>query len=56
MLTLDDIKKRLEPMNLRTVAKETGVSYNSIYRLANGQTQPKYETVQKVAQWLEAQK
>jgi predicted transcriptional regulator len=53
MLTLDEIKKRLEPMNLKAVAKETGISYNAIYRMAKGDTNPKYETVQKITKWIE---
>ncbi|AIM40820.1 transcriptional regulator [Idiomarinaceae phage Phi1M2-2] len=56
MLSLNEIRKRLQPMNLSVVAEQTGVSYNAIYRLAKGKTSPKYETVQKVAQWLEEQK
>lgn len=55
MLPLKEIRKRLEPMNLKVVAKETKLSYNAIYRLAKGYSQPKYETVQKVTEWLEGQ-
>ena len=56
MMTLYEIKAKLHPMNLKTVASESGVHYNAIYRLMKGSTEPKYETVQKLVKWLEKNK
>lgn len=55
MMTLEQIKQRLIPMNLKAVASQCGVHYNALYRMMNGGTEPKYSTVQKVSAWLEAQ-
>lgn len=54
MLTLQEIKARLQPMNLKHVSRETGVSYNALWRLANEKSQPRYETVELVSKWLES--
>lgn len=53
MLTLDQVKHRLEHMNLKRVAKEAGVHYNALYRMMNGSVSPRYETVKKVSDWIE---
>lgn len=53
MMTLNQVRAKLRPMNLAVVAKETGVHYNSVYRIVNGSINPKYETVQKIVMWLE---
>ena len=55
MMTLEQIKQRLLPMNLKAVAAQCGVHYNALYRMMNGGTEPKYSTVQKVSAWLEEQ-
>ncbi len=55
MLTLDEIKKRLEPMNLQRVAKETGLHPNVLYRISAGGEGARYETVKRISDWLEAQ-
>jgi len=52
MLTLDEIKRRLKDANLSKVAKASGLHYNTIYRLVNGQ-EPKYDTVKKLSDYLE---
>ena len=54
MKTLEEIKRQLEDSKLKTVADKTGVHYNAIYRLMNGQTNPSYETVKKLSDYLEA--
>lgn len=49
MEPLEKIKKRLEGYNLRWVARESGVHYETIYRIARGETEnPSYETVAKI--------
>lgn len=53
MMTINEIRARLKPMNLKAVARESGVHYNAIYRLMNGGTSPAYETVQKIVTYLE---
>ena len=52
-MTLDEIRKRLEHSNLKAVAKETGLSYNAVYRFVKGKTSPYYETAQKLTEYLE---
>lgn len=54
MLTLEEIRHRLQPMNLQYVSRETGLHSNIVYRLAKGNTpDPRYETVKKLSDWLE---
>lgn len=52
-MTLDEIRKRLEHSNLKAVAKESGVSYNAVYRFVRGNSSPYYETVQRLTAYLE---
>lgn len=53
MMTLETVKRRLEPMNLRRVAQETGIHENALYRLMRDKTRPSYETVKRLSDWLE---
>lgn len=53
MLTLDQIRKRLEPMNIQYVSRETGLHPNALYRIMKGKTSARYETVKKLSDWLE---
>jgi len=53
MLTLEEVKKRLEHMNLSSVARETGLHPNALYRIVSGKTGARYETVKKLSDWLE---
>jgi len=53
MMTLEQIKRRLEPMNLSRVSRETGLHPNALYRIVSGKTSPRYETVKKLSDWLE---
>lgn len=55
-MTLDEVREKLKPMNVSFVSRQTGVHKNAIYRLMNGTTEPKYETVQKIINWLEGVK
>lgn len=54
MLTLKEIQRRLEMMNLSQVAKGSGIHYNAIYRLSRGATDAKYSTVKAVSDYLES--
>lgn len=53
MLTLEEVRRRLEPMNLQYVSRETGLHPNALYRIASGKTGARYETVKKLSDWLE---
>lgn len=53
MLTLDAIKNKLEHANLKKVAEAAGVHYNALYRLMKEESDPKYETVRKLSDYLE---
>jgi len=52
-MTLEQIKRRLEPMNLSHVSRETGLHPNALYRIVSGKTSARYETVKKLSDWLE---
>lgn len=55
MLKLDEIVKRLKDRNLATVARHSGVSYTSLWQIANNlQTHPKYKNVEKLSDYLES--
>jgi DNA-binding phage protein len=56
MLTLDVIRHKLINHNLKAVAADSKLHYNAVYRLMNGQTNPSYETVKKLSDYLEASK
>ena len=55
-MTLDEVREKLKPMNVSFVSRQTGVHKNAIYRLMKGTTEPKYETVQKIINWLDGVK
>jgi predicted transcriptional regulator len=52
MLTLEQIKQKLEDANLKRVAEKAGVHYNSLYGLMRGRN-PSYDTVKKLSDYLE---
>jgi hypothetical protein len=53
MFTKEEIKRKIEPMNLKKVSNGSGVPYNTIYRLATTDSNHDYETVKKLSDWLE---
>ena len=54
MLKIEEIVKRLKDRNLRTVSARAGVSYTSLWQIANGlQKEPKYSVVEKLSDYLE---
>lgn len=52
-MTLDEVRKQLKDRNLLAVAKEVKLHPNCVYRLAKGKTNPRYETVQKLVNYLQ---
>lgn len=54
MLTLEKIKLLLIDRNLKKVAEKTGLSYDSLRKIAKGQTEnPSYAHVKKLSDYLE---
>lgn len=53
MLTLEQVREQLTDRNLKAVAEKAGVHYNAVYRFMNGQSNPSYETVRKLCDYLE---
>lgn len=53
MLTLEQIIKRLADRNLHKVAEGADIHRQTLYRIASGQTQPSYETLRKLSDYLE---
>lgn len=53
MLTLEQILEKLEDRNLTKVAEKTGIHSNVLYRLTKDKSQPKYETIKKLSDYLE---
>ena len=56
IITIEDLPKvvaKLQFMNLKAVAKETGLHYMTIYLIARGKnTSPSYKTVSKLVEFL----
>ncbi|MCA2929450.1 MAG: helix-turn-helix transcriptional regulator [Microcystis sp. M018S1] len=52
-MTLEQIKTMLADRNIRAVSKAAGVHPNAVYRLMNGSTNPRYDTVQKLIAYLQ---
>lgn len=54
MLTIEEIRKRLEDRNVRLVAERAKVPYNVVLRVARGTTQnPTYNTTKALSEYLE---
>lgn len=54
MLTIEDIKKRIAPMNKREVARRSGISYGAVRNLLKAEADPKHATIKKVSEFLES--
>lgn len=55
MLSTEEIQQALQGHRLEVVAADTGLSYNTIRRLATGKAeQPHYTTLRLVSEWLVA--
>ena len=54
MLKLEEVQKRLEDMNLSKVAVKAGLTYDTVWRVANDKkVAVSYETVRKLSDYLE---
>lgn len=55
MMTVEQIRAALADRNVQAVARESGVSANAIYRLANNpDAQPLWITVKRLSDYLES--
>ena len=53
MLTLEEIRKRLEDRRLNMVAEATGLHYNTVRNIAVGEnTNPTYEVFKALSDYL----
>lgn len=53
MLKLDEIVDKLKDRNLRIVARVSGLSYDTVWRIANGKTKSvSYMAVEKLSNYL----
>lgn len=52
MPDLEKLRQMLADMNIQAVARGAGVHPNALYRLMAGSSNPKYETVQRVMNYL----
>ncbi len=55
MLTIDQIKQRLRDANLKRVATNAGLHPATVYRLMQPDSQPLYETVRVLSEYLTKQ-
>ncbi len=55
MLTINEVKQRLTDANLRRVAVKAGVHPATVYRFMQPDSQPSYETVKLLSDYLTAQ-
>jgi|TARA_R110000796_G_scaffold1054_2_gene4037 predicted transcriptional regulator len=51
-MTLQQIKEQLRDSNLKRVAEASGLHYNVLTRLMNGDTDPRYSTVESLSEYL----
>jgi DNA-binding phage protein len=51
-MTLEQIRKALEDRNLAEVARRTGVSRDTLYRIASGVGAPSYDTLKSLSDYL----
>lgn len=53
MMTLEELKLKLEDRNLKQVAKNSGVSYETVLTIATGKNKnPSYNSVLKLVNYL----
>jgi len=56
MLRLEDIVKKLKDRRLSTVAERLGMSYTTLWQIANGiQKSPKYKHVEALSDYFESE-
>jgi len=53
LLTLEQIKAKLQDMNIAAVARKTGLTKQAIHYIVNGErTNPSYETIKALSKYL----
>lgn len=52
---LDLIREKLADRNLQVVARGADLHPNSLYRIRNGASNPKYKTVQRLVEYFDRQ-
>ena len=55
MMTVEQIKQRLEDANLKRVAENAGVHPATVYRFMQEESKPLYETVKALSDYLTKQ-
>jgi transcriptional regulator with XRE-family HTH domain len=53
VLSIDQIRERLQDRKLVAVAKRSGVSYRTLINLVKGETKPTYGTLKLLSDYLE---
>ncbi len=54
MLTLEEVQNKLKDRRLKIVANETGLSYDTVRRIAYGHFKdPSYSVIKKISDYLE---
>jgi DNA-binding phage protein len=56
MITLDELKEQLKPYKLSRIAKGAGIHYNTIYAIAKGTGNPRYETITKLVTYMKKER
>lgn len=56
MLTLNDIRKRLQDRNIQAVSRNTGLHFNTLHRIKRGDSMPSYATLERLSAYLEENK
>lgn len=56
MLTLKQIRNRLEDRNIQAVSRKTGLHFNTLHRIKRGETTPSYATLERLSAYLEDNK
>jgi DNA-binding phage protein len=54
MMTVEQIKTRLEDANLKRVAENAGVHPATVYRFMQEDSNPLYETVRALSEYLQS--
>ena len=52
MLNLEQIRHLLSDRNIAQVSRESGIYYNTVYRIANGKVDPSYSVLRKLSDYL----
>jgi DNA-binding XRE family transcriptional regulator len=53
MLTIEQIRKKLEYMHIMRVSKAIGIHSNTLYSIASGKTNPSYDVLKKISEFFE---